>query len=41
MRSMRSVRGVLSDNCAVGLLCHNKPEKIFTGLKMSIRYELR
>src|SRR5258708_35648137 len=40
MRSMRRVGCVLSDNCAVRLFSHNKPEKILTSLKLSICYEL-
>ena len=41
MRSMRRVRCVLSDNRAVSLFCHHKPEKVLTKLKVSICHELR
>jgi hypothetical protein len=35
------VGGVLRDDCAIGLLRHDEPEKFFAGLKMSICDELR
>ena len=35
------MRGVLGDNCAVRLFRHDKPEKIFTSLEVSICDELR
>ena len=37
---MRRVGGVLRDDCAVGLLSHNEPEKVFTDLIMGVWLKL-
>jgi hypothetical protein len=37
---MRRVGGVLRDDCAVGLLRHDEPEKVFASLEVSICNEL-
>ena len=38
---MRRVGGVLRDDCAVGVSCHHKSEKIRTSPKVSIRKGFR
>ena len=37
---MRRVRGMLGDDCAVGLLGHDKPKKVFTHLIVGVCLKL-